>query len=272
MQSLKDLYRKALQEAPSSFEAGELFRFVTGMPPAFDLDFPAAPAMEAALTRLLQARTSGYPLQYLLGEWEFYGLPLKVGPGVLIPRQDTEALVDVALGILKKSGKSNPEVVDLCSGSGCIAIALKHNFPEANVTALEFSEKAHSYLEKNIAVNGVDVTAILGDLRDYGHPALADMIVSNPPYIPKGDFPKLQAEVSHEPVIALDGGEDGLVFFREIARCYRGQLAPGGHLLLEIGAGQQESVAEILASYGFADIGTIKDLNGVIRVLVAITP
>jgi len=272
MPSLKDLYRKALQDAPSSFEAGELFRFVTGISPVFDLDAPAAPAMERELTLLLEARADGYPLQYLLGEWEFYGLPLQVGPGVLIPRQDTETLVDTALGILKRGGKANPEVLDICSGSGCIAIAVKFNFPGANVTALEFSQKAYLYLEKNIALNGVDVTPIHGDLRDYKHPAPVDMIVSNPPYIPKGDIAGLQAEVSHEPVMALDGGEDGLTFFREIARLYRGQFAPGGVLLLEIGAGQQERVAEILASYGYADIRAVKDLNGIVRVMVANIP
>ena len=268
--SLRDLYRQALQGAPSSFEAGELFRFVSGADPASpSLDAPATPEMQQELARLLQARTEGYPLQYLLGQWEFYSLPFLVGPGVLIPRQDTETLVDVALDILKHSGKENPELLDLCSGSGCIAIAIKHNFPGARVSALEASAKALAFLKKNAAANGADIICIHADLRDYESAHMFDMIVSNPPYIPCGELPSLQTEVQHEPVIALDGGEDGLDFYRAIAGRHKSKLVPGGVLLLEIGAGQEKDVADILTASGFADVSFHNDLNGIVRVLCA---
>lgn len=238
-------------------------------PTSLHLDNPATPEMELELVRLLSERAQGRPLQYMLGEWEFYGLPFEVGPGVLIPRQDTETLVDVALDILRDSGKNSPEVLDLCSGSGCVAIAIKHHFPGAKVTALEASDKALPFLEKNIALNGVDVACVNSDLREYRHPFPVDVIVSNPPYIPRGDLPGLQTEVAHEPIVALDGGDDGLDFFRAISRRYRNQLAPGGILLMEIGIGQQESAAEILASFGFVGISGHKDLNGIVRVIQA---
>jgi len=227
--------------------------------------------MQSELTRLLELRAQGYPLQYMLGKWEFYGLPFYVGPGVLIPRQDTETLVDTALDILKNAGKTSPELLDLCSGSGCIAIAIKHSFPQAKVTALEASADAYTYLEKNTALNAVDITCTHADLRDYKHPAPLDMIVSNPPYIPHAELPGLQTEVTHEPAIALDGGQDGLNFYREIARRYRQMLAPGGQLLLEIGAGQQDDVTEILTSHGFVSIKQQKDLNAITRVLAGTT-
>ena len=266
--TLRDLYRQALSLAPSPFEAGELFRFVSGAEPTSpNLDAPATPAMQEELARLLRLRAQGYPLQYMLGRWEFYGLPFYVGPGVIIPRQDTETLVDTALDMLNSAGKKSPELLDLCSGSGCVAIAIKHNFPGAKVTALEASREACLFLERNTALNAVDITCIHGDLRDYKHPAPLDMIVSNPPYIPRGELSGLQVEVSHEPAIALDGGEDGLNFYREIAGRYREALAPGGVLLLEIGAGQQGDVANILVSSGFSDIKQRRDLNGVVRVL-----
>ena len=270
MPTLRDLYQQARALAPSPFEAGELFRHIANVDPLIgDLDIPASDAQAERLGSLLQARAAGQPLQYILGEWEFYGLPFKVGPGVLIPRQDTETLVDVALSTLREGGKETPVVLDLCSGSGCVAVAIKANFPGGQVTALEISDKAFDYLERNIALNRVDITALCGDLRSYEHAGGLDLVVSNPPYIPKREFAGLQDEVNHEPIIALDGGEDGLSYFRAIARRYKDQLAPEGVLLLEIGAGQQESVGQILRSFGFGGIREYVDLNGIVRVIEA---
>lgn len=266
-ETLKELYEETLAAAPTSFEAGELFTHVTGVKP-LDADArPATPEQKEKLETLLKRRGAGYPLQYLLGEWEFYSLPFKVGPGVLIPRQDTETLVDAALNVLKTMDVSNPQVLDLCTGTGCVAIAIKHNFPAAQVTAQEFSLEAYNYLIQNIHLNKVDVTPHLSDLREYTHPVPLDMVVSNPPYIPQYQFRDLQVEVGYEPLAALDGGEDGLYYFRAIARRFKEQLRPGGALLMEIGMGQEEDVATILRENHFEDIVFHKDLNGIIRVV-----
>jgi len=266
-ETLKELYEETLATAPTSFEAGELFTHVTGVKPIDADTRPATPEQKEKLEALLKRREAGYPLQYLLGEWEFYSLPFKVGPGVLIPRQDTETLVDAALNVLKTMDVSNPQVLDLCTGTGCVAIAIKHNFPAAQVTAQEFSLEAYNYLIQNIDLNKVDVTPHLSDLREYTHPVPLDMVVSNPPYIPQYQFRDLQVEVGYEPLAALDGGEDGLYYFRAIARRFKEQLRPGGALLMEIGMGQEEDVATILRENHFEDIVFHKDLNGIIRVV-----
>jgi len=266
-ETLKELYEETLATAPTSFEAGELFTHVTGVKPIDADTRPATPEQKEKLEALLKRREAGYPLQYLLGEWEFYSLPFKVGPGVLIPRQDTETLVDAALNVLKTMDVPTPQVLDLCTGTGCVAIAIKHNFPAAQVTAQEFSLEAYNYLIQNIDLNKVDVTPHLSDLREYTHPVPLDMVVSNPPYIPQYQFRDLQVEVGYEPLAALDGGEDGLYYFRAIARRFKEQLRPGGALLMEIGMGQEEDVATILRENHFEDIVFHKDLNGIIRVV-----
>jgi len=266
-ETLKELYEETLATAPTSFEAGELFTHVTGVKPIDADTRPATPEQKEKLEALLKRREAGYPLQYLLGEWEFYSLPFKVGPGVLIPRQDTETLVDAALNVLKTMDVPTPQVLDLCTGTGCVAIAIKHNFPAAQVTAQKFSLEAYNYLIQNIDLNKVDVTPHLSDLREYTHPVPLDMVVSNPPYIPQYQFRDLQVEVGYEPLAALDGGEDGLYYFRAIARRFKEQLRPGGALLMEIGMGQEEDVATILRENHFEDIVFHKDLNGIIRVV-----
>jgi len=269
MPSLGDLFRQAQKSAPTSFEAGELFRFATGVGPLDNWSSPATPGMQAELERCLELRASGYPIQYIVGGWEFYSLPFTLGSGVLIPRQDTELLVDLALETLKQAALPTPEVVDLGSGSGCIAIAVKANYPNSNVTAVEMSAVAAEFLERNIAANGLDVRTVLSDMREYTHPKPIDLLLSNPPYIPAAELPGLQREVQHEPALALDGGADGLNFYREIARRYKAQLAPGGRVLLEIGAGQHDDVSGILASHGFEDITTHRDTSGLHRVVSA---
>jgi len=269
MPKIGDLFRQAQRRAPTSFEAGELFRFATGIGPLDDWSAPATEQMQAELERCLELRAGGYPIQYIVGGWEFYGLPLTLGPGVLIPRQDTETLVDLAIDTLKQAAYHNPEVIDLGSGSGCIAIALKQNFPGASVTAVEVSDKAAVFLERNIAASGLDITPVLADMREYQHPRPIDLLLSNPPYIPRGELPNLQREVTYEPALALDGGEDGLGFYREIAGRYKSQLAPGGALLLEIGAGQREDVCGILAACSYKEITPHQDLNGLPRVISA---
>jgi len=280
MPTIGDLFRQAQRRAPTSFEAGELFRFATGVGPLDEWSNPATPAMQAELERCLELRASGYPIQYIVGGWEFYSLPFTLGPGVLIPRQDTELLVDIALDSLKQSALPAPEVVDLGSGSGCIAIAVKANHITACVTAVEKSDDAAEFLKRNIAAtaefleqsstaSGFEVTAVLCDMREYTHPRPIDLLLSNPPYIPVAELPGLQREVQHEPTLALDGGADGLNFYREIAGRYKTQLAPGGRVLLEIGAGQQDDVSAILAEHGFENITAHRDFAGIYRVVSA---
>ncbi len=221
---------------------------------------------EIELYKLISHRKRREPLQYLLGEWEFYGMRLFVGEGVLIPRPDTEALVDTVLSHAKTL--KNPEITDLCSGSGCIALALQEHLPQAKVHAVEKSEAALSYLYKNaeyhkspVNIHPMDVLAAV----DF--PKL-DIIVSNPPYLTAEEMRELQAEVRHEPEMALYGiTEDGLYFYREITRIWKHFLKSGGMLAYEVGDAQAEDVAGILAAQGFTDIRRIPDLAGNLRVV-----
>lgn len=265
-----ELLNKATELLGSSFEAGQLFTHIT-QKRLFHMHFlsdkPAPGHQTDLLLKMCERRKNGEPLQYLLGEWEFYGLPFKLGKGVLIPRQDTEALVDKALELLKPV--KYPKVLDLCSGTGCIAVAIAHNRPDADVTALEISDAAYGYLEKNISLNSVSVNPVKADLKDYSHPAALTMLVSNPPYIPKETLATLQAEVQREPRKALDGGKDGLDFYRLIAKNYLSQIAAGGWICLEVGRGQSGMVAKLLEEAGCAEISTHKDYNGIERVVYA---
>ncbi|MDD4698804.1 MAG: peptide chain release factor N(5)-glutamine methyltransferase [Oscillospiraceae bacterium] len=214
---------------------------------------------------LCTKRLSGEPLQYLLHEWEFYSLPFKVGPGVLIPRADTEILVDSALEFLKT--KKPLSVVDLCSGSGCIAVSIAKNATDCSVTAIEKSPDAFEYLKRNIALNKVDVQPILGDITTEINGTF-DLLVSNPPYIKSNIIPSLQPEIQHEPRVALDGGEDGLFFYRIIADKWSHHVKNSGKIMVEIGSDQSDEVSRIFASAGLTKIKTIKDYSGNDRVII----
>ena len=220
---------------------------------------------------MLNKRLQGYPLQYILGEWEFYSLPFKVGEGVLIPRQDTETLVDYVLEFAKD--KPNPKIADLCSGSGCIAIAIDKNLLNAQVHAVEFSEKAVNFLKQNIELNSSAVQLVMGDVLDTGlidSFKELDIIVSNPPYLTDKDLISLQKEVSFEPEMALYGGDEGMSFYKGITEKWSKTLKKGGLLAFEIGIGQEDSVTEILKQNGFKNINYRCDLNQIIRVVAGI--
>ena len=222
----------------------------------------------ATLKTFVKRRTQGEPLQYILGKWEFYGLPFYVGDGVLVPRQDTETLVDDTLKRLKKI--ESPVICDLCSGSGCIAITLNKEFSTKKVFAVEKSDKAVYYLNKNIKLNNADVIVISGDVTDKevaNSLPIMDCIVSNPPYLTKTDMENLQREVTFEPEMALKGGEDGLYFYRKITDAWKDRIKQGGFIAYEIGIGQHEDVKNILLNNGFKDIFMTKDLCGIIRVV-----
>ena len=223
---------------------------------------------EALIEPLVARRLSGEPTQYILGMWEFYGLPFYVGEGVLIPRPDTEVLVEKGLELIK--GVANPKVLDLCSGSGCIAIAIKKQRPDAQVTAVELYDNAAHYLERNIALNNVDVVLKRGDVlqppkeEEWGE---YDLILSNPPYIDKDAMAELSQEVKREPHTALFGGEDGLVFYRAIAESWLALLNDSGAVAVEIGYDQGKTASEIFEAKGLKT-ALFQDYGGNDRVII----
>ena len=195
--------------------------------------FPAA--LMPRLEELVSRRKSGEPLQYILGKWEFMGLPFYTRHCALIPRQDTETLCEEALSI---GGKT---LLDLCCGTGCIGVSLA-KLGGFEVTFGDISPDCLALARENAALNGVAGSFVLTDM--FGNISGSyDMICVNPPYIPTSELASLQAEVKREPVLALDGGADGLDFYRRISRDYAAHLNPGGALLMEVGAGQAEDVA-----------------------------
>lgn len=232
-----------------------------------------APAERAAYLTLLRRRAAGEPVQYILGEWDFMGLEFAVGPGVLIPRPETELLAETAIACLR--GRHKPRVLELCGGSGCIAIAVAKALPQAEITVLELSGDAMSYLQKNIARHGVkNVTAVQGDAL-CPPPSITgryDAILSNPPYIASGELPALQKEVQQEPAMALDGGADGLDFYRGFNGIYPQMLTGGGLLLYEIGEEQGEAVATLLRAAGLERVAILRDMYGLPRDVLGYAP
>ena len=223
----------------------------------------------ARLEAMLARRCAGEPVQYILGSADFMGLKFQVSSGVLIPRQDTETLVEAALIALQGAG-DDPRLLDLCTGSGCIGLSLASLVPRARVTLCDASREALEIAKKNMHALGVKVDIRHGDLFDAVGRAKFDLIASNPPYIPRGELSELQKEVQYEPRLALDGGPDGLDFYRRIASEAGSHLNPGGSVYLEVGIGQAPAVLELLkASLPCLEAGTIKDLNGIERVVFA---
>ena len=213
----------------------------------------------------LKRRIVGEPLQYILGEWEFYGHDFVIGPGVLIPRQDTETLCDAV--IKRYKGRKMLEGVDLCAGSGCIAVTLSLEL-NASFTAIEKSDEAFDYLQKNNALHGYPVQTVKADalVCPPGFSDL-DLIVCNPPYLTADDMKSLQKEVRFEPELALFGGKDGLYFYRALTETWKDSLKRGGGLFYEVGFGQADCVADILRQNGFENVQIQKDLCGVERVV-----
>lgn len=228
------------------------------------------------LKNLLEKRISGEPLQYLLGSWEFYGLPFHVGEGVLIPRPDTEVLVDTALDNLRSVKKDNLSILELCAGSGCISIAIAKTMPGVSVTAIEKYDQAFAYFLRNIKENNIaNVTPVLADLFDgidglknQNKEIKYDLVVSNPPYIATEAIKVLMPEVQREPVTALDGGIDGYLFYRAILDLWLPALNFGCKLMVETGIGQAEYVKKLFTEAGLMDISAFKDISGVQRVIV----
>ena len=205
---------------------------------------------------LIKKRAERVPLQYITGEQEFMGMTFHVNSNVLIPRQDTETLVEEALKVVKPEMK----VLDMCTGSGCIIVSIVHNIPEVEGTATDISKQALLVAKENAKLNQVSVTFERSDLFD-NVTGTYDVIVSNPPYIRTGEVVKLMPEVQEfEPMEALDGKEDGLYFYRKIIKECKAYLKPGGHILFEIGYDQGEAVSGLLKEAGFKNVTVIKDL------------
>ena len=278
------------------FDARELLRLVLDTDPRL-AEAPLTARQAGRFAALCQKRQERFPLQYLAGRWPFLDFTLAVGPGVLIPRADSETVCLAAAECLR--GIKAPAVLDLCAGSGALALGIKRLVPDARVTALEKSPEALCYLTQNAAAalagfaggaaqgaegpgfseeqppkaapDGPAVTVAQGDVFDYQNvlaPASLDLILSNPPYLTGEEMLRLQPELCYEPAMALDGGPDGLRFYRQIASAYRFALRRGGALVLEVGWQQAGAVAALLAQNGWQAIETRRDLGGNPRVVL----
>lgn len=219
---------------------------------------------------LIERRYLGEPIQYITGEQEFFGLPLRVTPAVLIPRPETEHLVEKALDLAAQF--NGARILDVGTGSGAIAVALAHKLPDAQVTAVDISVAALDVARENAQRNGVTerIRFVEGDLL----PAFADerfeIVVSNPPYVPATDGESLSVEVrDHEPALALFAGDDGLDVYRRLIPAAHAALVPGGFIALEIGYGQSDAVTALLARAGFERIEFVNDLQDIARVASA---
>ncbi len=257
----------------SVFEAKAIIRHVTGLSNSDILTNymnQLTEFQENNLTAIMRQREIRYPLQYIFGNWGFYKYKFNVGVGVLIPRSDTEVLVETASDFLKD--KQSPQVLDLCAGSGCIGISLAKDYSDSAVVMVEKFDEAIRYIEQNVTLNEAYNTLILkGDvLEGAGKDNKYDLIVSNPPYIQQSELSLMNPETKFEPETALLCDGDGLKFYRVIAETYKDSLNDGGMLAFEVGFSQADLVCEILKQNGYKDIKTIKDYNDINRVVCAV--
>ena len=265
----------AAQIADADIDAWLLLQYVTGINRMMYLMEPDKSVSDEdtlAYREVIARRATHYPLQYITHTQEFMGLDFYVDERVLIPRQDTEVLVEMTLGFLK----DGMTVLDMCTGSGCILISLAANRRLASGLGVDLSEGALEVAQKNARANGLDqlqwiqsslFEAFENDL-DKSDKLQVDVIVSNPPYIESEVIPTLMPEVrAHEPMMALDGFEDGLYFYREITANAPAYLKNKGYLLFEIGYNQGEAVADLMRMTGFVNIRIKKDLAGLDRVV-----
>lgn len=220
---------------------------------------------------LLVQRFNGEPIQYIIGEAEFYGLPFHVTPNVLIPRPETEHLVEKVLALV--ANFHTQRIVDIGTGSGAIAVALAHTLPYAQVTAIDLSALALAVAHGNAKRNGVAIQFLQGDLLTPVAHEQFDIVVSNPPYVPTADRDTLSVEVrDHEPSLALFAGPDGLDIYRRLIPQAFACLTSGGFLALEIGYGQSSAIEALLTHSGFQNIEFLPDLQSIPRVAIAQRP
>ncbi len=233
--------------------------------------FEDFPDDETKIMSLVKKRSEGYPLQYLLGQWEFYGYPFKVNENVLIPRSDTELIIENVLEICRKNNLTSPKIADLCAGSGCIGITLKNQIPSSEIYCVEISEKAVEVIHDNAVLNSAEINIINSDVLkpELSEFPVFDIIVSNPPYLTQQEMDSLQKEVTFEPSLALFGGADGLDFYHRITSLWKNYLRKDGWLIYESGDGQHEDIKNILGKNNFYNITFSRDLNNIIRNVTA---
>lgn len=217
-------------------------------------------------------RLKGEPVAYITGSWQFYGIDLVVTPDVLIPRMDTEVLIDAAKEILT-GNKMDARVLDLCCGSGCITCAIAHEMPATRLVAVDLSASALEVCRRNVTDHKLNSRVLCIQADATSSPPLGigsfDLIVSNPPYIPSGEIQSLDRSVrDYEPIWALDGGEDGLRFYKAIIKYWKSILRPGGYLLFEVGEGQAKDVCDMLMAAGFSRTAARKDTQGIQRAVI----
>lgn len=271
--------RKALRETEgenAAVCARELLALASGKSIAAvlaDRELYASEQIEQRLNEYLARMLRGEPLAYILGRWSFYGLEFLVTPDVLIPRDDTMAVTDLAIEALREMGRP-ARVLDMCTGSGCIGLAIAHHLDKCNVTLCDVSAKALAVAKQNIAALRLKsrVTAFEVDAFQPAPKFLGqfDLIVSNPPYVTKAEMARLAPSVrNYEPHLALDGGEDGLDVYRALLDNYSAALKEGGFVCMEFGFGQYMAVGMLLEASGYSDIRFRKDTRGVIRAVIA---
>ena len=274
--------RKALRPGEgdnASVYARELLSLASGKSVAAllaDRELYASEAIEEKLNGYLARVLAGEPLAYILGEWSFYGLPFAVTPDVLIPRDDTMAVTDLAIEALREY-PAPQRVLDLCTGSGCIGLAVAHSVETARVTLADVSDKALRIAKQNTANLRLKsrVTAFSVDVLQPAPRFLGqfDLIVSNPPYITTKEMTELPVSVwAYEPHLALDGGADGLDFYRAIVKNFDSALRPGGTVCFEFGLSQEAALGNLLEQAGFDEINFRKDLRGITRAVSARKP
>lgn len=270
---IRQTLRRAGIEA-ATLEARELMCFASGKTRSQlvrDGQLYVPPAIEERARDLVCRHLTGEPVAYLIGEWEFYGLGLDITPDVLIPRMDTEVLAERAILLARAAGEG-ARVLDLCAGSGCVGLAVAANVPGCRVVLADVSEAALRLCKQNVRRNELNarVTCVQADALEPPDAALwdFDVIACNPPYIPTGDIAGLDVSVrDYEPRSTLDGGADGLDFYRAIAARWGAALRLGGALLFEVGIGQAGDVGAILAQNQFEQIQTFQDTQGIGRVV-----
>jgi len=232
------------------------------------------------ISSVLKRRISSEPIQYILGKTEFMGLEFKVGPGVFIPRPETEILVETAIKQVTRSpclsGRqaghqvTSLDILDVGTGSGCIAISLAKLLPYAAITATDISDKALAAAMENADLNGAKVNFVQGDLFCGLPPGSYDLVVSNPPYIPSPEIQNLQPEIRHEPIVALDGGSDGLDFYRRMIKDAPQYLKENSYFIMEIGFNQKDSIKDIFQkNKNFKVIDIVQDYNNIDRIIIA---
>ncbi|MCL2747632.1 MAG: peptide chain release factor N(5)-glutamine methyltransferase [Oscillospiraceae bacterium] len=260
----------------ASLEAREIMRHVTGkdrLAIARDYHMYVHPEEESQALALLRRRLEGEPIAYIIGQWEFFGLTFEVSPDVLIPRADTEVLAAHAIELAKESGPGDVRVLDLCTGCGCVGLTVAAYTTGSRVVLADVSEPALKVTRHNIRRHDLSarVAAVHADALAPAPANLGrfDVIVCNPPYIESGQFSALEGSVRrYEPHLALDGGPDGMRFFRAVALGWRNAVKPHGHLVFECGQGQAPAVSEILYRATYGHVETLRDAQGIERVVV----